>query len=132
MLIVIRVSLVKSYGHTDMWGVLVQSVFGLGKSWLDNKKEKQQAKHEKDITVIKNSANWEEQQASNANHSWKDEWFTIVLSVPLIGAFIPEIVPFIEEGFRVLGSMPDYYKGFLGAAMAASFGIKGLAKWGSK
>jgi len=25
--------------------------------------------------------------------------------------------------------MPDWYKGFLGAAVAASFGIRGLANW---
>jgi hypothetical protein len=115
-----------------MWGTLISSVFGIGQSWLQNKAEKQKAVHEKDITVIKNSATWEEKQADNSNASWKDEWFTIVLSVPLIGAFIPELVPFIAEGFMVLETMPDYYKGFLGAAMAASFGIKGLAKWGNK
>jgi len=25
--------------------------------------------------------------------------------------------------------MPEYYKGFLAAAIAASFGLKGLANW---
>ena len=33
------------------------------------------------------------------------------------------------EGFRVLDQMPDWYKGFLGAAVAASFGLRGLANW---
>jgi hypothetical protein len=42
------------------------------------------------------------------------------------------MVPYIHEGFRVLNDMPDFYKGFLGAAIAASFGIKALTKWGSK
>jgi hypothetical protein len=115
-----------------MWGTVISSVFGLGQSWLKNKAEKQQATHEKDLSVIKSTTDWEGQQAANASNSWKDEWFTIVLSVPLIGAFIPDMVPFISEGFIVLSTMPDYYKGFLGAAMAASFGIKGLAKWGGK
>jgi len=28
--------------------------------------------------------------------------------------------------------MPDYYKAFLGGAIAASFGIKTLSNWGGK
>ena len=47
-----------------------------------------------------------------------------------VGAFVPTMVPYIHEGFRVLNDMPDFYKGFLGAAIAASFGIKALTKWG--
>jgi len=42
------------------------------------------------------------------------------------------MVPYIKEGFITLQEMPDFYKGFLGAAMAASFGIKSLAKWGDR
>jgi len=42
------------------------------------------------------------------------------------------MVPYIHEGFMVLESMPDFYKGFLGAAVAASFGVKALSKWGQK
>jgi hypothetical protein len=33
------------------------------------------------------------------------------------------------QGFAALDGMPDWYKGFLGAAVAASFGIRGLANW---
>jgi len=43
--------------------------------------------------------------------------------------FIPSLVPYVKEGFIVLESMPDFYKGFLGAAIAASFGIKTLSNW---
>jgi len=47
-------------------------------------------------------------------------------------AFIPEAVPVVSAGFDVLEGMPDWYKAFLGAAVAASFGIRTLSKWGSK
>ena len=111
---------------------IIAGVVGLTSNWLDNKKSKQQATHEKDLEVIKNTTDWEVQQAKNSQNSWKDEWFTVVLSVPLVGAFVPTMVPYIHEGFRVLNDMPDFYKGFLGTAIAASFGIKALTKWGSK
>jgi len=68
-------------------------------------------------------------QAKGSMSSWKDEWFVVILSIPMIGAFIPDLVPYIQRGFEVLETMPDYYKGFLGAAIAASFGIKTLANW---
>jgi len=41
-------------------------------------------------------------------------------------------VPVVQEGFRVLEGMPEFYKAFLGAAVAASFGIRALSKWGGK
>ena len=110
--------------------LIVTGVVELAKGWLVNKKEKQQAAHAKDIEIIKSTTNWEETQAANSATSWKDEWFTIILSVPLIGAFVPDMVPYIREGFIVLDSMPDYYKAFLASAVAASFGIKALTKWG--
>jgi hypothetical protein len=47
----------------------------------------------------------------------------------MIGAFVPDMVPYVKEGFVVLNEMPEFYKAFLGAAIAASFGIKSLANW---
>lgn len=111
-----------------MWNLLA----GLVTTYLSNRAEKSKAKHERELKQITGEQEWDVAQANNAGNSWKDEWFTIVLSVPMIGAFIPSVVPYIEEGFRVLDSMPDYYKGFLGAAVAASFGIKALSNWSNK
>lgn len=115
-----------------MLPTLVSGAVSLVSTWLVNKKEKQKAIHEKTIEVIHTASSWEELQAKNAESSWKDEWFSIVLSIPLLGAFFPPAVPFINEGFLVLASMPDFYKLFLGAAVASSFGVKALTKWGSK
>jgi|TARA_R110000796_G_scaffold151753_1_gene268267 hypothetical protein len=112
-----------------MLPIIVSTVGGLVKTWLSNKAEKQQAKHTQSLESIKQTTNWETTQAEASQSSWKDEWFTIILSVPLIMCFIPSLVPYVKEGFTVLESMPDFYKTFLGAAIAASFGIKSLAKW---
>ena len=109
-----------------MIGAVITGVVELASQWFTNKREKNQAKHERDLTRIANQATWEQTQAENAKSSWKDEWFTLVLSVPLIGAFIPPLVPYVQQGFIVLNGMPDYYKAFLGAAMGAAFGYKTL------
>ena len=115
-----------------MWNLLIAPLAELAKQHFANKAEEKQAKHQATLKRIEGEQNWDETQANNAGNSWKDEWFTIVLSVPMIGAFIPSVVPYIEDGFRALDGMPDYYKGFLGAAVAASFGIKALSSWGNK
>ena len=113
-----------------MWQALIQPVAGLIGGWLKNKAEEKQAVHERKLEMIKQDANWENIQASNSGNSWKDEWLTLLVSIPLIGAFIPDFVPVIRDGFAVLETMPDYYKAMLGAVFAASFGIRAMTKWG--
>jgi len=113
-----------------MWQALISPISNLVGTFLKNKAAEKQAVHESKMRKINADADWETQQASASQSSWKDEWFAVTLSLPLIGAFVPPMVPYIQEGFIVLSSMPDYYKGFLGAAIAASFGIKTLSNWG--
>lgn len=97
--------------------------------WLKNKAEEKQAIHQRKLEVIKSETAWDNIQAANSGTSWKDEFFTILFSIPLILAFIPDAVPHVRAGFEVLQTMPDWYKAFLGAAVAASFGMRTLAKW---
>lgn len=61
------------------------------------------------------------------NSGWKDEWFTVVLSIPAIMAFIPQLAPFVEEGFKALALCPEWYKWCLMIAVASSFGYKKIA-----
>lgn len=112
-----------------MLQTIIGPVASLIGGWLKNKAEEKQALHERKLETIKHEANWDNIQASNAGTSFKDEWFTLLFSVPLVMAFIPEAVPIVSAGFDVLEGMPDWYKAFLGAAVAASFGIRTLSKW---
>lgn len=112
-----------------MWQALIGPIVNLAGGYLKNKAEEKQAVHERKLEAIKHKANWDNIQASNSGTSFKDEWFTLLFSVPLVMAFVPEAVHIVEDGFKVLESMPDWYKAFLGAAVAASFGIRTLSKW---
>ena len=113
-----------------MLQALIGPIANLAGTFLKNKASEKQAIHESKLRRITNDGDWETQQAAASQTSWKDEWFAVVLSLPLIGAFIPSMVPYVEQGFIVLSTMPDYYKAFLGGAIAASFGIKTLSTWG--
>ena len=108
---------------------LLGPLLSLATDFLQRKAEEKRAVHERKLEIIKQDSNWENIQAGNAGSSWKDEWFTLLFSIPCILAFYEPAVPAVMRGFSVLEGMPDWYKAFLGAAVAASFGLRGLANW---
>jgi len=112
-----------------MWQTLLGPIVDLVGGHLQRKAEEKKAVHERKMVAIQQDANWENIHATNSGNSLKDEWFSLLFSVPLVMAFIPEAVPIVENGFEALDAMPEWYKGFLGAAVAASFGLRGLANW---
>lgn len=65
---------------------------------------------------------WE--QLSIANAGWKDEFFVIVFSIPLILCFIPGMVTYVTLGFAALATTPDWYHYGLMIMIASSFGVK--------
>lgn len=96
----------------------------LGETWLKGKQEKSAAKSEREAELIRQRGSWEEIMAEGAGASWKDEWLTILFSIPLILAFIPAAVPYVAQGFATLDLMPTWYKNGLGVIVAASFGVR--------
>ena len=110
-----------------MWiTALISTLGGLAADWLNNKREEKNNIHQAKMQRIANDQQWDIMQAENAGTSFKDEWFTILLSIPLVGAFVGYRDE-VAAGFATLEGMPDYYKMFLAAAVAASFGMKSLA-----
>ena len=93
-----------------------------------HKNEIKQAETEGRIAVITkaadNVADWEKLQAQGSQNSWKDEYWTIVLSIPAIMSFVPGLVDYVAAGFAALQLMPDWYQWILLGAIGASFGIR--------
>ena len=67
---------------------------------------------------------WELAQLQGSSHSWKDEYWTIILSLPLILVFVPPLVPHVKAGFAALETLPEWYQYVLGIAITSSFGVK--------
>jgi hypothetical protein len=66
-------------------------------------------------------------------YSWKDEYLVILLSMPVIMCFIPEMTIFgytfdlsqsAMAGFEILKDTPDWYKWALSGMIAATFGLR--------
>tara|TARA_R110002050_G_scaffold36370_3_gene91130 strand:- start:166 stop:540 length:375 start_codon:yes stop_codon:yes gene_type:complete len=113
----------------SIFASVIGPVADLGKTWLEGKVAKTKAKAEAEAAVMinqsKSAADWETAMARASNTSWKDEWITILFSIPLVLAFIPSAVPYVREGFAVLATMPDWYQYGLSVIIAASFGVRG-------
>ena len=62
---------------------LIGPVSNLVGGYFKNKAEEKQAKHQAKMEVIKNDADWESKMADASASSWKDEFWTIVLSIPV-------------------------------------------------
>mgnify|MGYP003126375711 CR=1 FL=1 len=104
---------------------LIGPIANLAKSWMDNKHEQSQASHK---------AKMEVKMADASANSWKDEFWTIILAIPLlcVGYSIvvddPDILIRVSDGFDALDTLPDWYQYLLFLAVSASFGIRGAGK----
>lgn len=113
---------------------LLGPVADLGKTFLNNKAEKSKAKHEQQLEVIKNGAEWESKMANASASSWKDEFWTICLAAPIfmIGYAIAvddvAVIQRVDMAFAALDTLPEWYQYLLFLAVSASFGIRGADK----
>ena len=111
---------------------LIKTLVGVGGTFLqgkmDNKKAEIEGRNNAIQEKLKQSGTWDEIHAKNSGESWKDEWFTLLFSIPLVLAFIPSAVPYVERGFIVLDLMPDWYKQALAVLVAASVGYQKLTQ----
>jgi hypothetical protein len=122
--------------RVKMLQALIGPVANLAGSWLQGKADKNAAAAELKLTEAKakaqillsektSVADWERIMAEGSQSSWKDEWFVIVLSIPLVLAFIPGAEGWVDRGFEQLSKAPDWYFYSLGIAISASFGVRG-------
>ena len=123
-----------------MLQALIGPVSGLIGSWMEKKTEVQRGKSavakaraEAEAAVMVSAATstaaWEKLMAKGSQNSWKDEWLTILFSIPLALSFAGEWGrTIVAEGFAALEAMPDWYQYTLGVIVAASFGVRSATK----
>lgn len=117
---------------------LLKLLLGFASDWLSKSYERRQKRADAEMEITLATAksraaieeakatadiNWDTAMADATKTSWKDEWFTVVLTVPLILAFLG-FDGTIKRGFTALDSAPDWYFYALMAAIAASFGLR--------
>jgi len=117
-----------------MLNMLIGPALELGKDFLKGKAEEKKAIQQRKINAIQNDADWEKSMASATDKSWKDEFWSIILALPIIavayGAAMdnPAIIERLTAAFDTLNSLPEWYQYLLFIAVSASFGLKSADK----
>lgn len=121
---------------------IIKTVLGLGGAALEKRQKLKEielegktkievARAEAEVARLNKSIDaeidWDREAASQMEHSWKDEYLTLLLSLPMIIAFCGEWGRrVVSDGFQAISTAPDWYKVSFLAAIAASFGIRAL------
>jgi len=117
-----------------IWGTVISAVGGLAKDFIKGKVEEHKIKQEVKLEKLRTDADWEARMADASASSWKDEWFTILLSMPIIfvtyGVAMNDmtVIERVHIAFDVLAGLPEWFQYLLYTAVLASFGIKGVGK----
>ena len=126
-----------------MLTALIGPISQLAGTWLEGKVEKTKAETGAKVAIAKAEAtimekkatgeiDWDLEAIKGSQNSWKDEWLTILFSIPLILAFIPGMEDLVRNGFQQLEQMPEWYQYSLGVIVAASFGVRSATKFFGK
>jgi len=111
-----------------MWNLVLGPIVSGVSNYFSAKAEIKKAKVEGEIKVIQQAANditaWERIHATGSQASWKDEFWTLIFSVPLIMGFVPGGKVYVDAGFEALAQMPEWYQYTLVTLVLASFGIR--------
>jgi hypothetical protein len=126
-----------------MLTALIGPIANLAGTWLDGKVEEKKAqsatkvaKAQAEAVVMQKKVtgeiDWDLEMAKGSQSSWKDEWLTILFSLPLVLAFIPGMEEIVANGFTQLEAMPEWYQYSLGVIVAASFGVRSATRFFGK
>tara|TARA_Y100000401_G_C8302805_1_gene215159 strand:- start:380 stop:760 length:381 start_codon:yes stop_codon:yes gene_type:complete len=125
-----------------MLQMIVGPIASLASNWLEGRNEKikattrvKVAKAEAEATILEKKAtgeiDWDLAQAEASEGSWKDEWLTVVFTLPLILLLFGQEER-VNNFFLALSNCPEWYQYMLGTIVAASFGFRGAAKFMGK
>ena len=120
---------------------LIGPIANLAGTWLEGKVETKKAetgakvaKAKAEAVIMEKKAtgeiDWDLKMADASANSWKDEWLTILFSVPLILAFCGDWGnEIVQAGFTALETMPTWYQYSLGGIVSASIGMRSVSKF---
>jgi hypothetical protein len=117
---------------------LISPLIGLASSFIKGKQDLAKVKQKAKLVGITADAEikrkvasgdlaWDQTMAQASGSSWKDEYLTILVSIPIILSFIG-YEDVAMRGFVALEAMPTWFQTAVGVVFAASFGVKAMTK----
>ena len=106
----------------------------------ERKAKLQELEHLRELAKLEGKIAWEQALTKRAyesegrdhewelesirNSGWKDELVLIILSLGMVGSFVPGLQPYVIAGFDALAQTPDWYRWLIVMIYAATFGIR--------
>ena len=60
--------------------------------------------------------------------SWKDEFLLILFSIPIAMCFFPEYRQYVEDGFKTLNIIPEWFMYIYVAMIVVIYGLRGILR----
>jgi hypothetical protein len=117
-----------------MLNLLIGPAIDLAKDFVKGKADEKKAIQQRKISAIQNDADWEKKMADATSNSWKDEFWSIILALPIVAVAYSvalddvSIIDRVNQGFAALNQLPEWYQYLLFIAVSASFGLKSADK----
>ena len=116
-----------------MLGTLISSVSNLASSYIEGKTAIQKAEATIRMKEATGEIDWDLAAMRASQSSWKDEWLTLLFSIPLVLSFMGEWGRgIVADGFAALSTMPEWYQYSLGVIVASSFAVRSATKFFKK
>lgn len=121
-----------------MWSLAFKALTKLGSKWLDNREKKSNAKLTKDLAILAGERSADLASTNDMSTSLKDEFLTIVLTIPLAVVFYAAVwgdhamIAQVELAFDVMSSLPEWYQWCFMGCVAATFGLRSVKAFGPK
>ncbi|HBY69620.1 MAG TPA: hypothetical protein DEG69_18870 [Flavobacteriaceae bacterium] len=111
-----------------IWGTVLSGAVSLAKGWMDGKVKENKVKQDVKLKKMADKSEWEKIALNNSG--WRDDFFTIVLTFPILAIAYAvtfddiTIINRLHEGFNALEALPDFYQGLLYLSVLSAFGYK--------
>ena len=115
---------------------MLNALIGLGTQVVSGYMETKKAKAENNLTAIKANTevlnkqikgeiDFDIEAIKGNKDSLKDEWLTLLFSIPLVLAYITGCEDIVARGFEALDKCPTWYKAAVSAMIACVFSLRG-------
>ena len=117
---------------------IIGAISELAQSWFSHKKAKTEAKREVELKTISAGGDADVASANDMKTSWKDEYLTVVFSIPLIVVFHasvygdPSDVEQVKAAFSAMQELPEWYLWAVVGIVSGTFGLRLVNKLAGK
>jgi len=123
----------------NIWSDLISGIFKPIGDYFNKRQEIKAIEHQNKIDLLKAEGErkaqltrdglaadmaWETEFAKQAATSWKDEYTLLVVSIPLIMAFIPGLAVYVHQGFAAFAATPLWYQVMVQTIFYATYGLR--------